>query len=79
MNLGNLLKTLLLTQVTNHSGEKNQETVVLEVRNSTCPCALHINLEEDQQCLPITLETNPNEMVNFTMQTWNFDLKTFSW
>ena len=65
-------------QVT-HSGEKNQETVVLEVRNSTCPCALHINLEEDQQCLPITLETNPNEMVNFTMQTWNFDHKTFSW
>ena len=67
------------TQVTNHSGEKNMEKVLVEVHNSTCPCALHLNLEEEQGCLPITLNVSSEESVAFTMQTWNFDQEKFFW
>ena len=67
------------TQATNHSGEKNMEKVVVEVRNSTCPCALHLKLEEEQSCLPITLDVSSEESVAFTMQTWNFDQDKFFW
>ena len=65
--------------MTNHSGEKNMEKVLVEVHNSTCPCALHLNLEEEQGCLPITLNVSSEESVAFTMQTWNFDQEKFFW
>ena len=55
------------------------EKVLVEVRNSTCPCALHLKLEEEQGCLPITLNVSSKESVAFTMQTWNFDQDEFFW
>ena len=66
--------------MTNQSGEKNMEKVVVEVRNSSCTCALHLKMEKEEQgCLPITLNVSSQESVAFTMQTWNFDQDKFFW
>ena len=65
------------TQVTNHSGEKNREKVLVEVRNSSCQCALHLKMEAE--CVPITLNVSSKESVAFRMQASNFDRDHFYW